>query len=257
MATGNILSICNRALISAGSRVQVSSLNENSTQSNACNTLFTPTFEALARTASWNCLRKQATLTLLAAAAGTPENTTGSVLPIPPSPWLYQYQIPSDCLDARFLLPTFTNNTGTVPISASMYAAPGTVPGKTQIPFIVALAADTSNNPLQVILTNLDTAQIVYTANQPNPQVWDSLFQSAMVASLAVYLGFALSLNEQMSQRNVALADKMISQARVRDGDEGSTVQDHIPDWITARSGGNYYGAGSYQYGYQNMMWPG
>ncbi len=259
MATGNVLSICNRALLSIGSQSQISNLNEGSTQANACGTLFTPTFEALARSAFWNCFRKQATLSLLAAAIGTPENPQGTTLPIPPVPWLYAYQLPSDSLQARFIVPSLNTNSinGSVPISTAMFNAPTVIPVQGQIPFTVAYSTDSNNNPIQVILTSQTQAQLVYTVNQPNPQIWDSQFQAAMVASLAAYLVPALSLNIQLAQIQIAQAERIINQARVRDGDEGSTCQDHTPDWIRARNGGSgdEYGFGPYG-GYSAMTWP-
>lgn len=257
MATGNIISICNRSLLSIGSQSQISSLSEGSTEANACNTLFTPTFESLARSAYWNCLRQQAVLSLLAAAAGTPENPDGTAMPLPPTPWLYVYQLPSDSLQARFIIPSLPSAiTGGIPISTAFVGAPTILPTET-IPFRVAYATDLNNNPIQIILTNQTQAQLVYTVNQPNPQIWDSQFQAAMVASLAAYLVPALSLNIPLAQLQVQIAERIIAQARVRDGDEGTTSQDHIPDWISARNAGAtmWNGSGGYGYGWCDMNW--
>lgn len=260
MATGTIESLCNRSLLAIGSQSQISDLNEDSTQAAACATLFQPTFEQLARTAPWNCLRQQAILSLLAAAPGTPENVDGTALPYPPQPWLYSYALPSDSLQARFVVPTLpVFTTGGTPISPAMIAA-GTSVAMEEIPFRIAYATDVNNNPIQIVLTNQTQAQLVYTVNQPNPQIWDSLFQGAMVASLAAYLVPALSLNMALAQMQINLAEKMIEQARVRDGDEGTTSQDHIPDWIQARNIGGSTGYGweqnpGYCNSYTDMCW--
>lgn len=255
MATGTVLSVCNRALLAIGSRVQISDLNEGSTQANACNLLFQPTFEQLARAAYWNCLRQQKTLTLLAAAPGTPENTDGTALPYPPNPWLYSYTLPSDNLQARFIIPTFPpqGSGQNPPISPAMIGAPCFIPDQS-IPFRVAI--DSTDN-IPIVLTNQSQAQLVYTVNQPNPQLWDSMFQGAMVASLAAYLVPALNLNMTLMQIQVKIAENIISQARVRDGDEGTTSQDHIPDFIRARDvGAGPYGSyGSTYGGWQDMCW--
>jgi hypothetical protein len=260
MATGNIISICNRALLSIGSQAQISSLNENSAQANVANTLFTPTFEQLARTAPWNCLRKEATLTLLAAANGTPENPNGTTLPLPPVPWLYQYQYPSDMLQMRWIQPQLPAPTNGVPIFSSNTSSSTWLPNGGQIPYAVAYATDSNNNPLNVILTNQSQAIAVYTVNQPNPQIWDSLFQAAMVASLAAYFVPALSLHLPLMNVQIKLAEAMIQQARVRDGNEGVTSMDHVPDFIRARNGATgMAGRFGYQgYGaYSSMNWPG
>lgn len=260
MATANELNIINRSLLAIGSQSQVSSLNEGSPQANAAATLYTPTFEQLARSAPWNCLRNQVTLTLLAAAQGTPENPNGTTLPLPPVPWLYQYAVPSDSLQIRFIAPSLPASTSGVPLFSVNTGASTWLPGNRNIPFAVAYATDTNNNPLNVILTNQSQAVAVYTVNQPNPQIWDSLLQGAMVASLAAFFVPALSLHMPLMQAQIKLADSMIQQARVRDGNEGTTSMDHLPDWMRARqgSGGTRYGGAFGNWNcYQDMNWPG
>ncbi len=254
MATGTVLSICNRALLSVGSQSQISSLNEGSSQANAASVLYDPTFTSLARSPPWNCLRKQATLTLLAAAQGTPENPQGSTLPLPPTPWLYQYAQSPDCLQMRFIVPSLPSSNSGVPLFSNNTSAATWLPTDGQIPYAVAYATDSNNNPINVILTNQSQAIAVYTVNQPNPQIWDSLFQAAMVASLAAMFVPALSLHLPLMQAQIKLAESMIQQARTRDGNEGTTSMDHTPDWIRARQGasGKYWNSG---YG-NNFNWP-
>lgn len=262
MASQNPLSVCNLALLSIGSRSQISSVNpsDGSTAGDVCTTLYQFVFENLARTANWNCLRNQATLTLLAAAQGTPENPSGTTMPLPPQPWLYQYALPSNCLRMRFVQPTFTLNGANVgvPLTTVGNAAGVCITNGGQIPFAVAYATDTFNNPLQVILTNVSQAQAVYTVNQSNPAIWDSLFTAGYVASLAAYLAPALSLNGPLMQACMQTAERMIAQARAADGDESVVSQNREASWITARGGesGYYDGCGGLFGDYENMNWP-
>jgi hypothetical protein len=259
------IDICNRSLLSVGARAQISSLNpsDGSVEADACSVLFTPTFEALARTAQWNCLTKQRTLSLIAAAQGTPENPDGTSLPLPPTPWLYSYAYPSDCLAFRFVVPSYPVQEGDTPPPTTINNAAGAwIPNGGQIPFVVSSANDANNAPIEIILTNQSQAQGVYTANIPNPAIWDSLFQAAMVASLAAYLVPALSLSLPLMDRSIASAERCIAQARASDGNEGVTVMDHLPDWMQARWGGQGLGYGtgwnfSIWGGYvNNMVWP-
>ena len=255
------LDICNRALLSIGARAQISSVNpsDGSTEGDAASILFTPTFESLGRSAHWNCLRKQTTLTLIAAAQGTSENPSGTALPLPPTPWLYTYVYPADCLAMRFIVPSLPSGVGSVPPTTASIGAATCLPGSGQIPFAVAYANDASNNPAIVILANQSQAQAVYTVNQPNPIIWDSLFQEAMVSSLAAYFVPALSLHLPLMQAQIARAEALITRARVSDGNEGVTIMDHLPDWIRARggeSGWNWNGGGFQYGGCIDMCWP-
>lgn len=254
----SVLQICNLALLSIGSRSQISSLNENSTQSNACNTYYSFIYNILARTAWWNCFRKQATLSLLAAAQGTPENVNGTTLPLPPSPWLYSYAEPSDCLKARMIVPTLPPQGDGQALTTFNNAAPTWLPNQGQIPFAVAYSTDSNGNPINVILTNQSQAQLMYCVNQPNPIGWDSMFTQAMVASLAAYLVPALSLNLPLMQMQIKNAEVIIMNARTADANEGSNSQNREADWIRARNGSGTWMNGCYGYGslYDDMSWP-
>ena len=261
MATGNILSIWNRSLGSIGARSQVQSQNEGSPESIACNTFFQSTFEAMARTAWWNCLSKQAPLSLVSAAPGTMENPKGALTPYPPNPWAYSYLVPPDSLRIRKMVPppAMLQGTGGVPIfpiNNALYAYNGQ---RRIIPFEVTYGIDTNGNPAETILTNLRGAQAIYTVNQSNPAYWDSLFQQAMVNALAVYLVPALSLDKALMQMKRQDAEAIITQARAADGNEGTVSQQREASWIAARNGSSglqgWLGYNGPNLNYENMPW--
>ncbi len=169
MASGDVLSISNRALLAVGARAQISSVfpSDGSEEGNAIAVLWTPTFEQLARSAPWNCLTKQVTLSLIQAASGTPENPDGTSYPLPPTPWLYTYAYPSDCLDFRYIVPSFPANEGSTTPSTTINNSAGTwLPTGGQIPFSVTTLYESAGNQPQtssiVILTNQDQAQGIY-----------------------------------------------------------------------------------------------
>lgn len=256
------LEIANRSLLAVGARAQISSLSpsDGSTEGDAVTTLWQSTFEQLGRAAQWNCLRKQVTLTLLKAAQGTPENVNGTSLPLPPSPWLYAYAYPSDCLAVRFIVPSMPATVGSTAPATTVNNSAGTwLPNGGQIAYAVGIEYTVNNSPYKVIYTNQDQAQIVYTVNEANPSVWDSLFEQGMVASLAAFLVPALNMNFPLMQIQIKNAENCIKIARAADGNEGVTTMDHLPDWMRARAGGQGFGVG-YNFtsfgGYCNMMWP-
>jgi hypothetical protein len=255
----NQVSVCNLALLSIGGRASVSSISpsDGSTQADACTTLFSFVFQNLARTARWGCLNKQLSLTLIQAAQGTPENPAGTSLPIPQQPWLYAYLYPPDCLLMRQIFPPLIS-TGTTPNQTSLNnnVTPTLPSSDYQIPFATGYSVDASNNPLEVILTDQESAVANYIVNQQNPSSWDSLFTAAFVASMGAYLVPALSLNPPLMQAQVAIAEKMIATARAMDANESPIDQNIIPPWIASRAGAR--GALS-PYGYRafsNMPWP-
>lgn len=260
MSSSNQISVINQSLLAIGSQSQISSLTEGSAAANAASTLYTPRFTALARSAPWNCLRQEKQLTLLAAAQGTPENPNGTTLPLPPVPWLYQYAVPSDSLQIRYLVPSLPAQNAGVPLFSTPTGSPTWLrQGMGQIPYAVAYATDSSGNPLQVILTNQTQAIAVYTVNQPNPAIWDSMFEQAMVATLAAWFVPALSLHLPLMQAQIKIAERLVMEARVRDGVEGVTSMDHVPDFIRARGGasGVYGSYGFLGYGvYGSLSWP-
>lgn len=262
MASQTYVTTGNLSLLSIGSQSYVSSIfpPDGSTESNAINTLWAFVYEQLARTARWGCFKKQVNLTLLQAAQGTPENPQGTTLPIPQQPWLYAYLYPPDSLFFRQIMaPVITSGAGyTENQTAIANTVTPCVGQNGLIPYETASSQDSQGNPIEVILTNQDQAVGNYTVNQPNPQLWDSLFTSAYVASLAAYLVPALSLQPALMQQQIAIAERLIAQARAQDGNESPISQDHKPDWMRARRGSTgallYGQPGFYAYGAMNWF---
>lgn len=87
----------------------------------------------------------------------------------------------------------------------------------------------------QVILTNQEDAILCYNKQVTDPNVWDSLFQQAMIAALAMRLGPALNGSLQQQQSLLKEANSAIQAARAIDGNEGLTINDVTPDFIRAR----------------------
>lgn len=254
------LAIANRALLAVGSRQQISSLepSDGSVEANTCALLFQPTFESLARAAYWNCLTAQVTLSLVAAASGTPENPSGDDFILPPTPWNYAYSYPSDCIAVRYILPSMSSTSSSTPETTLSNSAGLWLPSGNQIQFTIATMLDQHGDRISVILTNQSQADIVYTINLNNPGYWDSMFQEGMVASFGAFLAPPLALSLPLMQLCIMNAEKIITQARTRDANEGVTVLDHTPDWFLARAGSGgtpgtaYYPGGAYL----NVNWP-
>ena len=254
-------SLTNRALLAVGARALVSSVDpsDGSVEGNAASILWQPTFEALGRTAHWNCLRRERKLGLLKAALGTPENPEGTTYPQPPSPWLYEYAYPEDCLDLWYIIPYLCPPNGLgIPATTYNNAAAPWVQNPGQIPYVVSTSLDKNESPIMTVLCNQSQAMAVYGWNQSNPSIWDTLFQQAFVASLAAYLVPALNLDIPLMDRVVKQAEEAIAVARAMDANEGVTSMDHLPDWMRARAGASGFGLWGINTfgGYYSMSWP-
>jgi hypothetical protein len=119
----------------------------------------------------------------------------------------------------------FSPQTGTIAQSSTTGAGTGAT-------FTLTFGAKSAQ---RVILTNQEFATLQYVAQVADPNVWDTLFQSALVNLLASGLCMALKGNLDQSNGLLKEVNAAIEQARAVDGNEGLTVNDITPDWIRGR----------------------
>ncbi len=231
------------------------SLQETSPEARQCSLLYKPTRDSLLRAAHWDCARAEIYLTLLKAASGTleytgPQTVTWNPTYQPPPPWLYSYAYPSDCLLVRSILPVTNNNGVTIgglpifPTSAAVSGIPSLYETRRQ-KFSIGSDVDANGNPNKVILCNQSQAVAVYTRRVVNPDLWESLLEEAMVASLALQLARPLTGNKDIIKEKRDYAMSAILQARARDGNEGTHQENWTPDWIAVRGVAADYATGT------------
>lgn len=243
--------ICNQALDAIGARATLASLEEVSKEAAVCSRQYLPALTDLFRTAPWGFARRTVVLTELG-------NLNDGTCPYP---WAYKYAYPADCQQLRYIVPKPTIVTPDIlpPEVGDPMPYYGNMMPSRNFRFIIA-----HENDARVILSNVQFALGVYTALIENPELWDSLFQSAMVSSLAARIAIPISGNVQMKQINQMEADRNVAEARAADGNEALASTDHTPDWIAARGtpawgygpAGNGFGGLGYWYcGYEGQSW--
>jgi hypothetical protein len=227
----------------------------------------------LLRGANWDFARKTAPLTLLADATGNTPNV-GTLVPVP---WVYEYEYPIDCCKAR-VIPwnQGTQNPGIPPGNIIPPATPAPIVtglGNPQIgagrirPARFVIATDSNYPPpagsedapgvspagRTVVLTNVQSAYLIYTALILYPTQWDPLFRAALVSYLASEIALPLAKDKKfgmaMRQQNILVAKSKIEQARIRDGNEGFYSSDLRVDWMAARMTGGSGGWGNNSWG--------
>jgi hypothetical protein len=88
---------------------------------------------------------------------------------------------------------------------------------------------------MSVILTNARNPIIDYTTSEIGVADWDPGFQNAFMSALEGKLALSLLGDKAMAKLKLEQANGEILEARVRDGNEGLTTYDHVPDWLSVR----------------------
>jgi hypothetical protein len=226
--------VVNRALDLLGVS-PISEMQEGSEAANAALRHYGPTVRDLLRAAPWNFARKMRVLDLMYDATAIPPPGPPPTDPAITTivPWLYAYAYPQDCVRVRHIpqiSPVITSQTPPMTGISWNVQITGTQPA----PFVVTTLFE-----LNAILTNVQGAQCVYTSAMFDPQQWDSLFMTAEVALLAGRLALAVVGDKKlaMALRTAASQEAAgaLNLARVADGNEGWSVQDHLPDFMRVR----------------------
>jgi hypothetical protein len=198
MASSEV-AICNLALGRIGISIFISSLTEVSNEARVCSVFYEPCRDMVLQDFPWNFASKHSALANL----GTP-----------PTNWLFRYQLPSDCLEARYIV----------------------LPGNRQPRSGQRIAYEVSvENDVKVLYTDQENAELVYTTRVTNPNLFSPLFVMALGwligAEAAMPLTAAPRLGDA-ARRNYALAISAAGSASLREQEAGPEPDS---EFITAR----------------------
>jgi hypothetical protein len=188
--------ICNMALLRTGVSETITDLTIANKQGRVCTIFYAPTRDAVLRAFDWNFARARRVLALRAGASATN--------------WAYAYALPEDYLQAR----------GLVVIGAR-------IPKKSQqAPYEVAG---------RTLFTDLENAELIYTARVEDPSLFDPSFVNAFAWALVPDLAMGLAVKGDMATTARAAFRAIISEALADNLAEG---EDREPDsdFITARN---------------------
>ncbi|MEI6282505.1 MAG: hypothetical protein WCP82_07295 [Alphaproteobacteria bacterium] len=254
--------VMNEALDAAGVDFTIGDPQEGTKAAQVTLRKYSQCMRQLLRSVHWDFARKQVPLVMLGDTTGDTDGVGTDVI----APWTYEYAYPTDCMKARFMPRNYLNPNATPSGNIALPTTPLTsvstppgfgmklIPG----PFLIGLdtnyPVDPDGNWLEmqgespagrvVVLSNINQAQLVYTAFMPYPSVWDSQFRAALVAYLAAEIALPLNKDKPfgLKIRELMMAEakgKVIS-ARITNGNESGSPQtvDHLPDWMSTRSSG-------------------
>jgi hypothetical protein len=92
----------------------------------------------------------------------------------------------------------------------------------------------------RVIICNQEAAILCYNTVVTDPDVMDQFFQDAWAAILSARIAFQLNNDIGRANQAIEVANRIIAEARIADGNENLTVNDVTPDWMRTR--GNFGG---------------
>jgi len=194
------IDICNLALLRLGTRSTIASLGEGSAEANACALIYPTIRDALLTQYRWGFATRRAALADLGA---------------PPTPWLFRYAYPTDCLLARA-------------IDRPDAALP-------PIPFEVAGDQDQGGNAIRVILTDQPQAVLLYSARITQPGLFNPAFVEALSWMVAAELAVALTGDKGLAQACLQTAAAAIAGAKALDANEAAESRERPVEWLAAR----------------------
>lgn len=214
--------IANLALASIGTRSTIAALTEQSAEGLAVALQYNTCLDAVLSAAHWNFARKQVALSLLKDGSLTPPDDV-------PQPWLYEYAYPTDCVSARYVMPSIASSP-----NSSTVLSPPFATGQ-PVPFIISSDVDSNGQPVKVILCNEPQAVLVYTFRLTIPSLYDAPFVIALSNYIGSRLAMALTGDKTLARTAFEVADRTTKDARASNGNEGITIIDNVPDWIRVR----------------------
>ncbi len=162
----DVINVCLRRI---GYKLSVASLYDGSKAAQNALDIYAQTRDEVLRQNDWTFAERNVAMTLLkqAPAAGyIPPLTWSSAYP--PLPWMFEYAWPNDCLKVRAVKP--------VPLF---------IPEFDPQPHVFGIENDNSlNPPAKVILCNIPSAVLVYTAQVTDPTTWEADFVEEVCGAL-------------------------------------------------------------------------
>tara|TARA_R110002051_G_scaffold118355_1_gene192098 strand:- start:434 stop:1024 length:591 start_codon:yes stop_codon:yes gene_type:complete len=190
--------ICNLALSHIGASATIASLTEQSEEAFHCNLLYADTRDTLLRAHPWGF----ATRHLALSDVGTP-----------PGNWSYRYSYPNDCLFIREILQVTDNGD--------------------PIEYEVALS-DAYNS--RVILTNQESATLIYTYKASNTLVFDPMFVTSLAWKIASEVAMPLTRDEKRMTAAYQMYLSTLSEAKTFNSNESHIDRNKEASWISGRS---------------------
>lgn len=182
--------VCNMALGHVGVFNPISDITENSKEAIACRAFFDMARRLVLRDVPWNW----ATGRKLMASLGDP-----------PSNWAYRYKVPSNCVKPRSIV----------------------VPGQ-RLPmksYRISFETATEDGVGTVIYTDQPEAELLFTRNVEDLNLWDDTASEALSYLLAAKITMPLAVKPDVAQQALQGYYRVMSTASAHNANEGEEAE--------------------------------
>lgn len=200
MATISAVRICNMALSHIGTRSDIESLTEESTEAKVCNLWYDWSRIQVLESHNWNFCKLRVALALIEEEPNTE--------------WNYRYEYPNNCVKARLI----ENPAG---------------PNEDTLPFSIE---NTSDGLKKSILTGQEEATLIYTFDLANTDLFSSLFIDALSWRLAAQIAFRITGDRAVEQSAIQTFQRIMGLAMSGNSSEGVDKPERESEFIRARS---------------------
>jgi len=200
----SVVDIWNQALGAVGAQSKLTDIEQNTREGEVCRLVYDDVLTLVFSAAYWSSLRATSVLTLVAERDFGLDWTEADPAPN----FRFAYRLPTGHVYPRWV---------------SGY-----------IPFTLAVLGDETT-----LQTDAEEASLTYTVKIEDPDRWEPLLRSMVVAALADAISRPLRVSDEQYRR-VALYFQQTYQSvmTMQANTESPYMIDSTPDWIAARSGG-------------------
>lgn len=195
--------VVNLALQRIGYPGRVSNLYDGSEAAKDALDIYGQTRDQMLREGDWPFASRSGIAALLKSApvgGYFPPNAWTTAYPA--QPWKFSYTYPDDCLELRACKP-------------QVYFVPNFSPQS----YVFSIANDAGYSPARrVVLSNVENAMLIYTAQVTNPATWPPDFVEGLAAALGQRLTPGLMKSLDMTKLEAADTAKETAEAETRQG---------------------------------------
>lgn len=217
--TSNV-DLCNLALLRMGTRSQITSLTDGSTEANACALVYPLTLNSLIANPQSQAYPNYDWQWCRIVGALTTNTTVGNPR------WKYEYSLPADCVTVHEAINPAIPQQAWPPQNRLFLG---------ETPYQEGMSLNGGAVPIPVLWSDASPLSVSYASNAIAIGNWPPAFLEAFVCHLAARLAITLTGSPELAQIMAAQASQMTATAIQADVRVELQSTEYVPDWMAVR----------------------